>query len=121
MIFRDAQKDITGYHAHIYYSPETRDIAAALRQAIDENFNVILGRWRDMPVGPHPEPMYQVAFSTAEFEKLVPWLMINHQNQDIFIHPMTGNDLEDHRDYATWIGNKLNLNLEFFARGLKTA
>ncbi len=121
MTFRDANTDISGYHAHIYYRPETREIAAALRKAIDEKFNVILGRWRDMPVGPHPEPMYQVAFSTAEFDRLVPWLMINHQNLDIFIHPMTGDDLEDHRDYAIWIGNKLSLKLDFFEQGLKSA
>ena len=54
---------ITGYHAHLYYAPQTRPLAERLRTAIGERFpRVRIGSWHDEPVGPHPVAMYQVAF-----------------------------------------------------------
>lgn len=111
---RNAEQAITGYHAHIYYNARSRETAAVLREQLDETFNVILGRWRDEPVGPHPTSMYQIAFEPAEFSKIVPWLMINRQGLDILVHPESGNDLEDHGDNAIWLGEKLPLKLEMF-------
>ncbi len=111
---RNAETTIEGYHAHIYYSPETRDTAAEIRTQLDEAFNVELGRWRDEPVGPHPVSMYQVAFAPEEFPKIIPWLMINRQGLDILVHPETGDDLQDHRDNALWLGAKLELKLDMF-------
>ena len=58
---------ISGYHAHIYYAPETRPTAAGLRAAIGERFQARIGGWHDEPVGPHPVSMYQVAFAGEEF------------------------------------------------------
>ncbi|GLQ07917.1 DOPA 4,5-dioxygenase family protein [Sneathiella chinensis] len=103
--------NIEGYHAHIYYTPETRRQAEKIREIMGSKFEVILGRWHDKPVGPHPISMYQVAFSIAEFERLVPWLMLNHKDLDVLIHPLTGNDLADHSDFALWLGNKQPLDL----------
>ncbi len=68
---------IRGYHAHIYYDRDTRRSAAELRASLGERFDVAMGRWRDEPVGPHPQAMYQVAFGTELFAELVPWLMLN--------------------------------------------
>ena len=68
---------IQSYHAHIYYDEASRPVAAALREQIQRTFTVEMGRWRDEPVGPHPQPMYQVAFSVDQFPRLVPWLMLN--------------------------------------------
>ena len=111
---RNAEKAIHGYHAHIYYTPDTRENAAEVREQLDHNFSVILGRWRDEPVGPHPMSMYQIAFSPEEFSRVVPWLMINRQGLDVLVHPETGDDLQDHRDNALWLGSKLDLNFEMF-------
>ena len=102
---------ITGYHAHVYYDPATRPIAERLREAIGVRFTARLGRWHDRPVGPHPTSMYQVAFATAEFATLVPWLMLNRDGLDVLVHPETGDDVTDHRDHALWLGNKLALDL----------
>ncbi len=105
---------ITGYHAHIYYDdPGTRARAAELREAIGAQFEVVLGRWRDEPVGPHPKPMYQVAFAPAVFAQLVPWLALNHQGLSVLIHPETGDDPTDHSEHALWLGEKLPLDLAF--------
>jgi DOPA 4,5-dioxygenase len=102
---------IHGFHAHIYYHTATRDVAARIREALDANFDVQLGRWRDSPVGPHPKAMYQVAFAPEHFGTLVPWLMLHREGLDVLVHPETGDDLADHRDRALWLGNRLELDL----------
>ena len=58
---------ITHFHAHIYYKDTNRDLANNLRTSIEENFIVEMGRWREQPVGPHPQPMYQVSFQPELF------------------------------------------------------
>jgi aromatic ring-cleaving dioxygenase len=103
---------IEGYHAHVYYNPDSRDLAERLREAIGTAFTVQLGRWHDRPVGPHPQSMYQVAFEVAEFSRLVPWLMLNRCGLDVLVHPLTGDDYEDHARHALWLGRKLELDLE---------
>ncbi len=103
--------EIHGYHAHIYFDETNRATAERLREEIDAAFDVRLGRWREEPVGPHPKAMYQVAFAPEVFPAIVPWLMLNHADLVVFIHPETGDDLVDHRDSALWLGAKLELDL----------
>ncbi len=107
---------IEGYHAHIYYDPETRPIAERLREAIGSAFAVRLGRWHDRPVGPHPTSMYQVAFEVAELPRLLPWLMLNRDGLSVLVHPMTGDGYLDHARYPLWLGRPLPLDLEFLRR-----
>ena len=109
-----ASASIPSYHAHVYYDDASRATAVWLREAIAERFEVRLGRWRDEPVGPHPEPMYQVAFDGSLFSEVVPWLMLNRRGLTVFVHPETGDDLADHRDHATWMGRMLPLDLGVF-------
>jgi aromatic ring-cleaving dioxygenase len=103
---------IGDYHAHVYYDPTSRDTAARLRQALESGFEVEMGRWRDAPVGPHPQPMYQVKFGVAQFARIVPWLMLNRHGLTILIHPNTGDDYQDHAEHALWLGEKLKLRLD---------
>ncbi len=103
---------ITGYHAHIYYDDASRETAAYVREALGARFEVKLGRWHDSPVGPHPVPMYQVAFDADQFDRVVPWLMLNRSGLVVFVHPRTGDDLADHSDHALWLGGKLDLDLD---------
>jgi len=103
---------IAGFHAHVYFNVTSRDVAARVREGLAAEFDVQLGRWHDRPIGPHPEAMYQVAFSPHQFGKVVPWLMLNRQGLDILIHPETGDDLGDHTERSLWLGNKLKLNVE---------
>lgn len=102
---------ITGYHAHIYYAAATRAAAAQLRAALDERFSVRLGRWHDEPVGPHPVSMYQVAFASETLSQLLPWLMLNRGELSILVHPLTGDDYDDHARFALWLGAPIRLNL----------
>jgi aromatic ring-cleaving dioxygenase len=113
---------ITGYHAHIYYAPETRAQAAQLRGAIGEKFGwTQIGRMHDVPVGPHPGAMYQVAFEAAEFPRLVPWLMLNREGLDVLVHPQTGDPYADHAVHALWLGAPQNLRLDGLRRGPATS
>ncbi|MCM0592723.1 MAG: DOPA 4,5-dioxygenase family protein [Gloeotrichia echinulata IR180] len=107
---------ITGFHAHVYYDTESRDIAVRIREELGARFDVQLGRWRDEPVGPHPQAMYQVAFLPNQFDQVIPWLMLNHQGLDVLIHPNTEDAVADHTDHALWLGNKLDLNVEVLRR-----
>ena len=104
---------ITSFHAHVYYDESTRETAARIREAVDAAFEVELGRWRDEPVGPHPQAMYQVAFAPEVFAGIVPWLMLNREGLDVLVHPNTGDDVADHTDQAMWLGTKLELNVDF--------
>jgi DOPA 4,5-dioxygenase len=113
----DPATAITGYHAHVYYDEASRAAAAALRDALAARFQVVLGRWRDEPVGPHPEAMYQVAFPIEEFPRFVPWLMLNRGDLVILVHPLTGDDYVDHAHHALWLGAKLPLKLETLLHG----
>ena len=108
---------IKGYHAHVYYSAQTRAVAERLRAAIGERFQARLGSWHDELVGPHPTSMYQVAFAGEEFSWLVPWLMLNREGLDVLVHPLTDDSVADHTRFAAWLGTPLPLRLDVLRRG----
>lgn len=103
---------IVGYHAHIYYEPQSRAVAEELRNILGERFVVVVGRWHDDPVGPHPISMYQVAFTVEEFPRIVPFLMLNRRGLRILVHPETGNAYRDHAINALWLGEPVKLKLD---------
>jgi aromatic ring-cleaving dioxygenase len=107
-------EQITAYHAHIYYDPATsRREAAFLRERIGEFFpDARLGRWHDVPVGPHPQAMYQIVFRPDQFGLIVPWLLLNRCGLTILVHPETGDDYKDHAEHALWLGAILPLRLD---------
>jgi aromatic ring-cleaving dioxygenase len=113
---------ISGYHAHLYYDPRTRGIAERLRAAIADRFpRARIGSWHDEPVGPHPVAMYQVAFAVEEFPLIVPWLMLNRENLDVLVHPLTDDSVADHTRFALWLGSPLPLRVEVLRKGPRTA
>ena len=105
---------IKGYHAHIYFDAASKAQAEALCKAAVERFGVEMGRMHDRPVGPHPHPSCQLAASPAQFAALLPWLALNRGALLVFAHPETGQELEDHRDHAIWLGTGLPLKLSIF-------
>jgi len=97
-------------------TPKPRRIAERLREAIGNRFDVVLGRWRDEPVGPHPVPMYQAAFAAEEFPRIVPWLMLNRGGLSVLVHPETEDAYDDHTIHALWLGAPLPLRVEGLRR-----
>jgi aromatic ring-cleaving dioxygenase len=106
---------IKHYHAHIYYDPASRGRAALLRERMAAQFpEAVIGNWHDVPVGPHSQAMYQVAFPTGMLATLLPWLMLNRDDLTILVHPGTGNGYDDHTKHAVWLGAVLPVRLAAF-------
>ena len=72
------------------------------------------GPVRDRPVGPHPLPMFEAWFASAHLDTVVRWILANRHQFSVLIHPLSGDDLADHRDHAIWIGKPLPLKLDIF-------
>lgn len=105
------ERQVVGYHAHIYYNATTLVQARTLCEAAASQFPLKMGRMHEKPVGPHPDWSCQLAFRAGLFEKVVVWLATHRAGLVVFVHPVTGNDLIDHRDYAIWMGAVRPLNL----------
>lgn len=107
---------IEDYHAHVYFDAATGDAARWVREAVEQRFPAVaMGRWHERPIGPHPCWSYQIAFKPDLFAELIPWLALNRQDLVVFVHPNSGDVLEDHRDRALWMGAKMDLKLEALA------
>lgn len=104
------------FHAHIYFDPDTQRKAETLRQSILQHFpDAKTSGLRNSPVGPHPKPMFAVDFKTADFAGITQWLMEHRNGLSVLIHPNTKDEVRDHADRPIWIGDKVNLKLDFFA------
>ena len=104
---------IDSWHAHVYFDAISRDAAWALREVIQVELAacMVMGRFHEQPVGPHPAWSYQLAVTAPNFAHVMGWLALNHGSLDVFVHPNTDDELRDHRDSAIWIGRSYALNL----------
>ncbi len=104
---------IHDWHAHVYFEPDTRPQAAWVREGIAAAFpRAVLGRWHEVPVGPHTRAMYQVAFPPSLMPGLLSWLMLNRRGLSVLVHPETGHELADHTAHAAWLGEMLPLKTD---------
>jgi aromatic ring-cleaving dioxygenase len=110
---------IASYHAHIYYDAASRPRAERVREGVAQRFLARIGSWHDQPVGPHPQPMFQIAFATAVFAGLVPWLMLNRLGLTVLVHPNTDNERADHLIHALWMGQMLPLDATGLSESLR--
>ena len=111
----DDTASIVSWHAHVYFDAATRPLAEALRAGIAERFRVQLGRWHDVPVGPHAQAMYQVAFDVPQFAALLPWLALHRGGLSVMVHPNTLQPRADHEQHALWLGPPLPLRTAHLA------
>jgi aromatic ring-cleaving dioxygenase len=108
----DVVTEPSGYHAHVYFSPTTREAAVALRENIISRFAVEPGGFSDEPVGPHPISQFNVKFAVDEFQNIVPWLMFNRGELDVLVHPLTDDMVLDHSTRALWLGTPVAEKLD---------
>jgi aromatic ring-cleaving dioxygenase len=111
--------EIKDWHAHVYFDAGSRDRAWALRERIEKTFDIVMGRFHEKPVGPHPHFSYQVHFRNDQLAPLISWLTLNRDGLNVLVHPNTGEDLEDHRDRAMWLGESVPLRLDILIKLIK--
>ena len=106
-------REITGYHAHVYFDAATVDQARALRERVSREFEAAaVGRFHERNVGPHPRWSYQIAFAPPLFGVIVPWLALHRDGLTVFVHGCSGDDIYDHTALAMWLGESVALNLD---------
>ena len=105
-----------GYHIHVYCEPAQAKLCEEIREKMVLELPEIdgAGPVRTRPVGPHPLPMFEAWFKSEFLDRVVRWAMLNRQGLSVMLHPISGNDLEDHRDHSFWLGKSLPLKLEIF-------
>ena len=106
---------INGYHAHVYFDESTLQQATVLCEEAGKQFSVQVGRIHQKPVGPHPSWSCQLAFDKNQYADLMTWLALNRKGLTILIHPLTGDVLIGHADYASLMGEQQGLNLDFLS------
>lgn len=106
--------DYDQYHAHVYFDEGTVEMASSICHKAGELFEIQVGRVHQKQVGPHPHWSCQLSFSKAQFDQIIPWLDNHRDDLTVFVHALTGNDLDDHTKHATWLGKAVALNLSIF-------
>lgn len=105
------------FHAHVYFTAETRAFAQNFLNQIVRELGPILryaGNLIDRPIGPHPVPMFEIDFLPEHYQTVTNFLRAHHGELSILVHPQTGEDLKDHSVHAVWIGKPLPLKLDIF-------
>jgi DOPA 4,5-dioxygenase len=98
------------FHAHVYYSPDERPAAQALRQQFAAMPEVLMaGALRDAPVGPHPVAQFEIHFAEAALPVVEP--ILAGSGLRVLIHPLTDDDLADHTTLGRWIGAPVDLDV----------
>ncbi|PQE30588.1 DOPA 4,5-dioxygenase protein [Rutstroemia sp. NJR-2017a WRK4] len=114
------------FDIHIYHYPKNTEQAKYARELwerIRREFPELrIYKFWEVPVGPHPIPMFEVnLFTPEQFGAFIPWLAINRGPLSALVHPNTvdekGEPLDEERDHtqrAIWMGERVPLDLAIF-------
>ncbi|KAH5582108.1 hypothetical protein HBI24_123670 [Parastagonospora nodorum] len=110
-----------GFDIHIYFlqsDDEELKFANELWERIRSEFPELrIYRVWDKPIGPHPMGMFEVnLFTPEQFGAFIPWLVINRGPLSALIHPNSDDEVRDHSQRATWMGQPVPLNLKGLRR-----
>ncbi|KAE9410221.1 hypothetical protein BT96DRAFT_367099 [Gymnopus androsaceus JB14] len=106
-----------GFDFHVYFMhtvPTHLEYARNLHERIRREFPELrVYPMKERPVGPHPTGMFEVnTFNPHETGTLMAWLVIHRGPLSVLIHPNTDDELKDHSELATWIGERWPLRTE---------
>ena len=105
---------IKSYHAHFYFNESSLEDAREIYDASKSLSNVKLGNFNERNVGPHTTWSFMIDFAVEELVQILPWLTFNRKSLSVLVHPNSGNDLLDHTEYASWFGEKIELDISRF-------
>jgi DOPA 4,5-dioxygenase len=101
------------YDIHTYWrNAAEREEALRLKQILIDT-NVQTFSLIDLPIGPHPLPMFEAHVSAENLPAIEALLVANRVNCSILIHEKTGDHVYDHTKGARFLGEPLELNIEF--------
>ena len=101
------------YDIHVYWrNNDERNEALALQKVLIENY-VQTFPFVEKSIGPHPYPMFESHVTTQTLPVIEPLLTINRKSCSILIHEKTGDHVYDHTNGARFLGEPLELNIEF--------
>lgn len=61
--------------------------------------------------------MFEVnIFTPTQFGAFIPWLVVHRGPLSALVHPNTGDPEGDHTQRATWMGERMPLDLDLFER-----
>ena len=101
------------YDIHIYWRNNVeRNEALALQKVLIEN-NVQTFPFVEKLIGPHPYPMFESHVSSQTLPVIESLLVANRKGCSILIHEKTGDYVYDHTKGARFLGEPLELNIDF--------
>ena len=101
------------YDIHIYWrNSDEREEALELQKVLIES-NVQTFPFVEKPIGPHPYPMFESHVTNQVLPIIESLLVANRKRCSILIHEKTGDHIYDHTNGARFLGEPLELNIEF--------
>ena len=101
------------YDIHIYWrNSNEREEALELQKVLIES-DVQTFPFVEKPIGPHPYPMFESHVTTQTLPEIESLLVVNRISCSILIHEKTGDHVYDHTKGARFLGEPLELNIEF--------
>ena len=101
------------YDIHIYWrNTDERNEALELQRVLIEN-NIQTFPFVEKPIGPHPYPMFESHVTNQTLPAIELLLAANRKSCSILIHEKTDDLVYDHTKGARFLGEPLELNIEF--------
>ena len=104
---------IKTYHAHIYFALDEMTLAAQVRNNIIKHLPQLTYTGQLIPasIGPHPLPMFEIHIPAASINLAMATMNELREGLSVLIHPVQTDELAAHTSGASWLGEKLTLNL----------
>ncbi len=101
------------YDIHVYWrNNDERNEALVLQKVLIEN-NVETFPFVEKPIGPHLYPMFESHVTSQALPVIESLLAVSRKSCPILIHEKTGDHVYDHTKGARFLGEPLDLNIEF--------
>ena len=101
------------YDIHIYWRNSDERVEALELQKVLIDSNVQTFPFVEKPIGPHPYPMFESHVSSQTLFVIESLLVANRKTCSVLIHEKTGDHVYDHTKGARFLGEPLELNIEF--------
>ncbi|KAA8907224.1 DOPA 4,5-dioxygenase [Sphaerosporella brunnea] len=108
-----------GFDIHVYHNAANAKQAQFARELHDrirlEFPELRIYKFWDKPIGPHTMAMFEVnVFTPHQLGAFVAWLVINRGPLSVLLHPNTDDELRDHTQRATWLGERVPVDTTLF-------